>query len=104
MTAWLHDVLEWTDLDEKDLFAVGLSPEECAALHLLTRRDEPDDRSFLSHVRRIARAPGRAGDIARLVKRADMEDRMRLPRDPAAAWRPPYARALELLAREGADR
>ena len=44
------------------------------------------------------------GRIARAVKRGDMEDRMRMPRDPGAAWRPPDRRALELLEREGADR
>ncbi len=55
-------------------------------------------------MRIIAATPGRAGRIARAVKRADMEDRMRLPRDPGAAWRPPYREALDLLAREGADR
>ena len=65
---------------------------------LLTRPDEPDDRSFLSHVRLVALAPGPAGDIARVVKRADMEDRLRHPRDPGGAWIPPYSRALEILA------
>jgi hypothetical protein len=96
--AWLHDVLEWTDLDEEDLVAAGLAPEGSAALALLTRPDEPDDESFLAHVRAIALATGPAGDAARLVKRADMEDRLRLPRDPWGAWMPPYRRALELLA------
>jgi hypothetical protein len=100
-TAWLHDVVEWTDLDEEDLVAAGLSPQECLALRLLTRPDEPDDESFLSHVRLIALAPGPGGKLARLVKRADMEDRLRLPRDPDAAWRPPYCRALEMLASGG---
>jgi hypothetical protein len=100
--AWLHDVLEWTDLDEPDLAAAGLAPQECAALRLLTRPDEPDDESFLSHVRVIALTAGPEGDLARVVKRADMKDRLRLPRDPGAPWRPPYRRALEVLA--NADR
>ena len=95
--AWLHDVLEWTDVGEEDLVAAGLAPEERAALRLLTRPDEPDDESFLSHVRVIALTPGPAGDIARVVKRADMEDRLRHPRDPGGAWIPPYRRALEIL-------
>ena len=100
--AWLHDTLEWTDVSEEDLAAAGLAPQEVAALRLLTRPDESDDESFLSHVRVIALTPGPAGDIARAVKRTDMEDRLRLPRDPGAAWRPPYRRALGVLARYGA--
>ena len=99
--AWLHDTLEWTDVVEADLVAAGFAPQEVAALRLLTRPDEPDDESFLSHVRLIALTPGPAGDIARAVKRTDMEDRLRLPRDPGAAWRPPYRRALAVLARLG---
>ena len=102
--AWLHDLLEWTDVREEDLVAAGLGAHECAALRLLTRPDEPDDESFLSHVRVIALTPGPAGDIARVVKRADMEDRLRLPRDPWGAWMPPYRRALEVLARDSPHR
>jgi hypothetical protein len=104
--AWLHDTLERTEVAEGSLDAAGLAPYEREALRLLTRRDEADDRNdatFLSHVRAIAAAPGRAGRIARAVKRADMEDRMRMPRDPAAAWQPPYTPALALLARAGVD-
>ena len=96
--AWLHDLLEWTDTREEDLVAAGLGSHERAALRLLTRANERDDESFLAHVRVIAVTPGPAGDLARLVKRADMEDRLRLPRDPAGAWMPPYRRALAILA------
>ena len=105
--AWLHDTLEHSDVTEDGLRARGLAPHQRAALRLLTRRDDADDRNdatFLSHVRVIAAAPGPAGRIARAVKRADMEDRTRMPRDPVAAWQPPYALALALLAREGVDR
>jgi hypothetical protein len=98
--AWLHDVLEWTDLTEDDPALGTLAPHERVALGLLTRPgDDDDDDRFLSHVRIIAVARGAAGDIARAVKRADMEDRLRRPRDPGAAWMPPYDRALGLLAR-----
>ena len=41
------------------------------------------DATFLAHVRTIAATPGPPGRIARAVKRADMEDRMRLPRERA---------------------
>ena len=80
------------------------APHERAALRLLTRPDEPDDESFLSHVRLIAQAPGPGGDIARAVKRADMEDRLLLLRDPEAAWRPPLPPGPGAAERETADR
>ena len=101
--AWLHDVLEWTELTEDDQMLTGLTPQERGALLLLTRPGDDDDTRFLSHVSRIATAPGAAGDIARAVKRADMEDRLRHPRAPEASWRPPYPLALALLA-GGEDR
>ncbi|HTI32193.1 MAG TPA: hypothetical protein VL422_00870 [Miltoncostaea sp.] len=96
--AWLHDVLEWTALGDDDPALDQLAPHERAALALLTRHGDDDDDRFLAHLRDIAAAPGAAGDIARAVKRADMLDRLRHPRDPAAAWRPPYVRALAVLA------
>ena len=103
--AWLHDALEWGGVGEPDLAAGGLGPDELTAVRLLTRgEDERGDRGFLAHVRLIGRAAGRAGHIARIVKRADMEDRACHPRDPGADWAPPYDRALALLAEEGARR
>lgn len=96
--AWLHDVLEWTELTDDDPALAALAPGERHALRLLTRHGGDDDRAFLHHLRTITAAPGTAGDIARAVKRADMQDRLRHPRDPEAPWRPPYLRALELVA------
>jgi hypothetical protein len=101
--AWLHDALEWTDLGEEGLSAAGLRRHEIAAVRLLTRDTGiGDDRRFLDHVRAIATARGRAGRIARAVKRADMQDRAAHPRDPGAGWRPPYEAAGRVLA--GASR
>jgi hypothetical protein len=101
--AWVHDALEWTGCGEPDLVAAGLSPDELAAVRLLTRdAGDGSDRSFLEHVLVIARAGGRAGHIARTVKRADSEDRARHPRDPGVGRPPPYARARALLAAEAA--
>lgn len=97
--AWLHDALEWTALREEDLRSAGLDEEEIAAIQLLTREEGgSDDGTFLAHVRAIAGAPGRAGRIARAVKRMDMVDRSRTPRDPGARWIPPYERALAVIA------
>src|SRR5262245_25173897 len=97
--AWLHAVPEWTGVDERQLVAAGLARHELAALRLLTRaRGGASDEAFLAHVRVIAGARGPSGAIARAVKRADMEDRARHPRDPEAPWAPPYGRALLVLA------
>ena len=92
-------MLEWTGVGERELTAAGLARHELVALRLLTRGPhEADDEGFLAQVRVIALHPGRPGAIARAVKRADMEDRARHPRDPGAAWAPPYDRARRLLA------
>ncbi len=100
--AWLHDALEWAGLGDDDLRSAGLDEEEIAAVRLLTREHGgADDGSFLAHVRAIAGAPGRPGSIARAVKRADMTDRSRNPRDPAGAWIPPYEKGLALLCANG---
>jgi hypothetical protein len=98
---WLHDALEWTTLRDEDLRSAGLRADELAAVRLLTREaGGDDDRTFLAHVRAIARAPGLAGSIARAVKRTDMIDRSSYPRDPGAPWTPPYDRALVLMEAE----
>ena len=53
--AWLHDALEWTGLAEGDLAEAGLSPDELAAVRLLTREvDHAGDSGYLDHVRAIA--------------------------------------------------
>lgn len=96
--AWLHDALEWTDIGEEGLRGAGLRRHEVAAVRLLTREGEADDERFLDHVRAIASSRGRAGRIARAVKRADIQDRDIHPRDPGARWRPPYGAARRALA------
>jgi hypothetical protein len=56
--AWLHDVLEWTGVGERELVTAGLAPHELAALRLLTRQPgEADDEGFIAEVRTIALAP-----------------------------------------------
>lgn len=98
--AWLHEVLESTDLDLDALRAAGAGEDEVLAVQLLTRDPAGDAAAYEEHVRRIADAPGRAGDLARAVKRADLQDRM-LHQEPCAAGvpaRPPYRRALSVLA------
>ena len=83
--AYLHDVVEHTDMDYDDLIQQGLSPVEFAALELLTRSPE---ESFELYVLRIAHAAGPAGDLARVVKLADLDDHLTHDEMPAGA--PPY--------------
>jgi hypothetical protein len=91
--AWLHDVLEDTDV-AADALASRLPAVELEALRLLTHDgDDPYD----DYVERIAGAEGEAGSLARAVKEADMLDNLRrcvLARDPAVAK---YGRGLEAL-------
>jgi hypothetical protein len=97
--AWLHEVLERTDVSEELLLTEGLSEEQLRALRLLSRDDSRSDVVYLSHVELIARADGTAGRLARTVKLADLEDRRRHPRVRADGWSPPYASALQMLRR-----
>lgn len=84
--AWLHDVLELTQVSRTQLRASGLTAVESVALELLTRgAEEPYD----VYVLRIASAPGKAGWLARMVKRADLDDHLAHSRIPPDA--PPYA-------------
>ncbi|MEN3281051.1 MAG: hypothetical protein V7607_2191 [Solirubrobacteraceae bacterium] len=101
--AWLHDTLERTDLREQDLLLAGLSDDQLRALRLLTRHTPPGhDQAYLGHVGFIARAAGRAGRMARSVKRADLRDHITHERQLPHRWAPPYRRALGLLDRVGA--
>ena len=96
--AWLHEALEWTAASERMLLTEGLTAEELRALRLLNRRsDSRSSRIYLGHVELIARAAGRSGHLARVVKIADLEDRRVHPHIRSDGWSPPYARALRLL-------
>src|SRR3954447_18693630 len=71
--AYLHDVLEHSSTSVEDLFAEGLDEQELEALTLLTRRDP---MTFEEHALQIAWARGSAGDVARSVKLADLDDHL----------------------------
>ena len=84
--AWLHDVLEHSGTTLGQLRSEGLSPLEEEALQHLTRRPgEP----YEAYTLRLAFAPGDAGRLARIVKRADLDDHMATA--PPSADAPPYA-------------
>ena len=96
--AWLHEVFEHTAISEQELLRGGVSAGELRALRLLTRdRDSRSNADYLAHVELIARARGDGASIARVVKRADLEDRLLHPPTPAGEWSPPYQLALEAL-------
>ena len=91
--AWLHDVLEDTQV-EIDVLKQRLPAAEFAALTLLTHNS---DETYDDYVARIASAEGESGGLARAVKEADMLDNLRrsaLARDPAVGR---YGRALATL-------
>jgi len=92
-TAWLHDVLEHSDVDPAELCAEGLSDVELAALELLTRTPA---ELYELYVLRIAHAPGAEGRLARAVKLADLEDHLAHAHIPHTA--PPYAWARRHIA------
>jgi hypothetical protein len=103
--AWLHEVLEFDAVTEDELVADGLTSDELRAIRLLHRTtDSRSDPVYLAHVDRIARASGRPGRLARMVKRADLEDRRLHPRVRRDGWAPPYTRALQLLRQATDDR
>lgn len=83
--AFLHDVLEHSKTGVADLLAAGLEPTELEALQLMTRAP---DESYEAHTLRIAHAPGRAGELARIVKLADLADHLDHVAMPSSA--PPY--------------
>jgi hypothetical protein len=100
--AWLHEVLEYTDVPEEDLLAAGLSDEELRALRLLVRPPgERSQTSYLGHIALIAGSAGLAGVLAREVKRVDLADRVEHPAVRPDGWAPPYEHALAILDARG---
>lgn len=100
--AWLHEVFEHTSIREEELLASGLTDEELRALRLLTRSTESrSEAGYLAHIDLIVRASGSAGELARIVKRADLDDRLQHPHQRADGWHPPYQLALDLLLATG---
>lgn len=103
--AWLHEVLEWTRVEEEELLAEGMSDGELRALRLLTRTvGRSSESAYLAHVTMIARADGPAGVVARTVKVSDLEDRLRHPGPGTGGSRSRYERALRLILAAGAAR
>src|SRR4051812_32606677 len=83
--AYLHDVLEHSDTAVDELEAEGLTALELAALRLLTRAP---GESYEAYTLRVAHGGGPEGELARLVKLADLADHLARAALPDGA--PPY--------------
>jgi len=98
--ALLHDAVEADGgASLESLAADGYPPEIVAAVDLLSR---DHGVPYMAYVRRIAEADGTAGDLARIVKAADLDDnaaRSRRLGEPSRLER--YLRGSRLLARAG---
>jgi (p)ppGpp synthase/HD superfamily hydrolase len=98
--AWLHDVLEDTDILADDLLLAGIYPEVIEVVELLTRREGDGD----DYYRRIA-----TNEAAANVKVADITHNTNPARvaqlEPATRdrLRAKYEHALELLGRPWPD-
>src|ERR1700689_1442903 len=76
VVAWLHDCVEDGLTTFGALRKAGLDEVEYNALFLCTRQPEG---TYLDYIRCIAAAEGDAGDIAREVKLADLQDNTTRP-------------------------
>ncbi|MCG7407382.1 GTP pyrophosphokinase [Paenibacillus sp. ACRRX] len=72
IVAVLHDVLEDTELNSKELLELGLSEDTVFAIECLTRHK---DESYIEFIQRLKSVP-----VARSVKIADIMDNMNLSR------------------------
>lgn len=99
--AWLHDVVEDTDLTLDDLWAAGIHPKVLALVALLTRRPEFSSGEYYS---RIAAEPR-----ARAVKAADIDDNtdparwQKLHPNVRARLKSKYGRARQALGLNATD-
>ena len=88
--AWLHDVLEDTNVTRKDLEAAEFPTEVIEAVVAITRND---GETYLDYIQRCKRNP-----LARMVKIADIRDNLSdMPTDTMIVR---YGRALEILTKE----
>ena len=74
--AWLHHARE-ERVTQHELANAGLTTHELDAIELIAGIASPDPaHAVLDRARTLSRAPGRAGQLARVVARAAVEDRL----------------------------
>ena len=95
--AFLHDILEDTDLTDMDLIEAGFSRETVDAVLVLTRRD---GEAYAAHIERIIKW---GSPSALMVKMADLADHLRadspypLPADMAARYNAAILRINDVM-------
>ena len=99
--AWLHDIVEDTKLtleDLKDLLAVHsddkIAERITKAVEYLTH---DKDGTYADYIETIAKAPGEAGEIARVVKIADLLDHIAGPTECPGGLKKRYEKSLYRL-------
>jgi (p)ppGpp synthase/HD superfamily hydrolase len=93
--AWLHDVVEDTDITLEYLASVGISAEVVAAVRKLTRPE-----GFTTYGMYISVLATSGDELAIEVKRADLADHLETPGLPLSL-KPRYERAVRELAARG---
>lgn len=88
--AWLHDVVEDSEVAPVDLSDIGFSSDVVHAVQLLSRSYGSD---YGAYKRALLDAPGEAGRLARKVKLADAREN--LARCEAARGIPKWQRLAE---------
>jgi len=91
--AWLHDVIEDTDVSYGELRRAGLPQHIITAVQLLTREDPYEYADYIEVIRGAAGSVH--GDLALAVKVADLRDHLR-PNCPSGL-RARYEKALKRL-------
>jgi (p)ppGpp synthase/HD superfamily hydrolase len=90
-TAWLHDVVEDSSITLDDLTGMGFEEEVIYAVDALTKRNGETYEQFIQRADKSV--------VARIVKRADIEDHLAQPNAREFHKYSKYVAALETLTR-----
>jgi (p)ppGpp synthase/HD superfamily hydrolase len=93
--AWLHDVVEDTDVTAEDLRAAGVAEEVVRVVVLLTRTPEVPDEEYYRRIRADSRA--RRVKLADIAHNTDPARRAALPAETRERLAAKYAKALAAL-------
>jgi (p)ppGpp synthase/HD superfamily hydrolase len=74
--AWLHDVVEDTDLTFEDLEKIGVKRHIVDAVRLLTHPHRITIDQYLEHIQELAETTGLPARVAKAVKLADLSDNL----------------------------